>query len=146
RSEPAAESPWGLSSAPAMAAASRPAPELSREGSKIELSLVAAIATGALAFCVVLGAYFYSRPEPKPFDEMTTAGSAPAFPLESPPPAVNLGDAKSEAKTAAKETKAEPKGEAKTDSKKPKPKPVSDDAAPAPRKPKTETKETKNES
>jgi type IV secretory pathway VirB10-like protein len=115
------------------------------EPPKIELSLVAAIATGAVAFCVALGAFFYARSDTSQIDAMNAmnAATTPPAALESAPilqaPAAPIADAKPEAKLEAKP-------ETKETSKKPKAKPASDDAAPAARKVKApKADETKTE-
>jgi hypothetical protein len=80
-SEPWSESPWVLSSSPSQpqfqpdllptpyGAASAPR--------RIELSMVAAIATGAVAFCLILGAFFFTRQaHALPLEETANATSA----------------------------------------------------------------------
>jgi hypothetical protein len=82
-SEPAwSESPWVLSSSPSQPhfqADLLPPPQGAMPPRpRIDLSMVGAIATGAVAFCLILGAFFFTRQsQPLPLEDTANAASIP---------------------------------------------------------------------
>jgi hypothetical protein len=87
QSEPWNESPWVVSSA----SSSHQVRPVESSSFKLELPMIGAIATGAFAFCLIVGAFLYLRSDDKPSFDADARSASFAAEARSDSPAVPSG-------------------------------------------------------